>query len=53
MDTTRLTSWMDQAQPILVAFGAAGFPVAAHPVKIYPVETAARAAPSHLQENIL
>ncbi|WLI90728.1 mechanosensitive ion channel family protein [Massilia sp. R2A-15] len=44
--------YFDTNRMIADTLGAAGFPVATHPVKIYPVEAAARAAPAHLQENI-
>ena len=43
--------YFDTNRMIADTLGAAGFPVATHPVKIYPVEPAAPAGPYHLQEK--
>ena len=44
--------YFDTNRIIADTLGAAGLPVPTHPVKIYPVEPAAPAAPSLLQENM-
>jgi small conductance mechanosensitive channel len=43
--------YFDSNRMIADTLGAAGVPVATHPVKIYPVEPAAPAAPYHLREK--